>query len=263
MVTDATPSLDLKTRLARGLPAIGAWSTVPSPHLAEAMASCGFHWLAVDMEHSPIGVTEAVGLFQAAERRGVAPLARLPSADPYLARRLLDGGAHGVIVPVVEDAQAFADFARHLRYPGAGGRRGMGLSRANDWGDNFDGYQRDFAPVLVPQIETRKGVAAADAIAALDCVDALFIGPFDLSSDMGTPGQFDTDDMRAAMAQLRAACHRHGKAAGIHQIGADHQALRQKLDEGFRFVAFATDVTSMRAALGRPKDVAEAWAAIP
>jgi 2-keto-3-deoxy-L-rhamnonate aldolase RhmA len=243
---------DVKTRLAQGQPCVGAWCTIPSPALAEAMASCGFHWLAVDMEHSAMDTADALAIFMAAERHGVAAFARLPSADPYLARRLLDSGAHGLIVPVVESAADFAEFARHCVYP-AEGRRGAGLSRANLWGDTFDGYWQGFRPVLVPQIETRAGVADADAIAALDCVDALFIGPYDLSADLGTPGRFDTPDMKAAMG----TCTRHGKAPGLHQVPPDPAALRDRIAEGYRFIAYATDVIAMRAALGRPLDIAE------
>lgn len=248
---------DLKTRLSQGLPCIGAWATIPSPFVAEAMASCGFHWLAVDLEHSPIDLDAAAAIFLAAERHNVAPMARLPSADPYLARRLLDAGAAGLIVPVVESAEAFAAFSHHTLYPQTGGRRGVGLSRANLWGDNFASYTTDFRPVLVPQIENRAGVAAAFAIAARPEVDALFMGPYDLSADFGTPGQFETPAMNEAMDHVRAACQDSGKALGIHQVAPDYDALRQKLDQGFRFVAFATDMTAMRAALGRPLSLIE------
>jgi len=249
--------IDVKRRLAQGLPCLGAWSTVPSPLVAEAMASCGFHWLAVDLEHSPIDLADAAGIFLAAERHGVAPMARLSSADPYLARRLLDAGARGLIVPVVESADAFAAFARHTLYPSAGGRRGVGLSRANGWGDAFESYTADFRPVLVPQIETRAGVAAAAAIAALPEVDALFLGPYDLSADLGTPGRFDTPDMKAAIERVRTACAAAGTAPGIHQVAPDFAALKARLDDGYRFVAFATDMTAMRAAIGRPLSLIE------
>lgn len=249
----------LKQRMAAGLPCIGAWSTVPSPIVAEAMASCGFHWLAVDMEHGAVDVADAQAIFTAAERCGVAPLARLPSADPYLARRLLDAGAQGLIVPVVESADDFLAFARHCRFPPAG-RRGVGLSRANGWGDRFETYLAGFDPVLVPQIETRAGIDAAEALARLEVVDGLFVGPYDLSADLGAPGRFDTPDMTAALARVKAAAAGGGKALGIHQVPPDPAQLRARLDEGYRFIAYATDVTAMRAALGRPSEIASSFA---
>lgn len=246
----------LKQRLRSGRPCIGAWSTVASPVVAEAMASCGFHWLAVDMEHGAIDLGDVPALFAAAERRGVTPLVRLPSADPYLARRLLDAGAQGLIVPVVESAEAFDAFARYCLYPPQG-RRGVGLCRGNGWGDRFEAHFNDFSPVLVPQIETRAGVEAVDAIAALDVVDGLFIGPYDLSADLGTPGQFDTPEMAEMMARVNGAAAAAGKARGIHQVPPDPAQLRARLDEGYRFIAYATDVTAMRAALGRPLELVD------
>src|SRR3989338_4128015 len=125
--------MDIKRRLKDGKVCIGAWAQVPSPVTAEAMASCGFHWLAVDMEHAPIDAEAATLIFMAAERHGAAPFARLPGPAPYLGRRRLDSGAKGMIVRVVESAEDFAAFARHCLYPPAG-RRGVGLSRCNRWG---------------------------------------------------------------------------------------------------------------------------------
>ncbi|MEO5373697.1 MAG: aldolase/citrate lyase family protein [Alphaproteobacteria bacterium] len=239
----------LKARIAAGETTIGGWLSIPSPIVADALASLGFDWIAVDMEHGTMGVDAAAAAFIACERHGCAPLARMPSADPYLARRLLDAGAVGLVVPVVESAAAFQDFARHCVYPHAGGRRGVGLSRANQWGAHFQGYLDTFSPVLVPQIETAAGVAAAAALAALPEVDALFLGPYDLSADLGRAGDFSTPAFVAAQKEVRAACARHGKAPGAHQVKPDLRELATRLEEGFRFVAYGSDMIAMRHAL--------------
>jgi 2-keto-3-deoxy-L-rhamnonate aldolase RhmA len=248
--------MDIKRRLKEGKVCLGAWAQIPSPVAAEAMASCGFHWLAVDMEHAPIDVEAATLIFMAADRHGVAPFARLPKADPHLARRLLDSGAQGLIVPVVESAQDFAAFARHCLYPPAG-RRGVGLARCNLWGDQFQSYLDDFSPVLVAQIETVKGTEAADAIAALPETDALFLGPYDLSADLGQPGDFSHPTFVAAADKVRRACVALGKAPGMHQVHPDQAGLRRMIGEGFRFVAYGTDILALRAALGRPINILE------
>ena len=113
----------IKRRLAAGGTSIGGWLTTSSDEVAEIMASTGgYDWLAVDMEHGSAGIKEALAAFRAAKPHGVDGLARLPSADPYLARRLLDGGAAGILVPVVESAEAFAAFAAHCLYPPRGRR---------------------------------------------------------------------------------------------------------------------------------------------
>lgn len=238
----------LNARLARGETLIGTWVSCCSVEVAEALASMGFDWLVVDMEHGTAGVHEAMAIFAAVERHGCAPMARLPSADPFLARRLLDQGAQGIVVPVVESAEAFSQFARHCLYPPAG-RRGVALGRFDNWGDDFEGYLKGFEPLLVPQIETPAGIAAAEAISALPEVGALFFGPYDLSQNLGTPGRFDTPAFREALETLKAACRRHGKAPGGHQVAPDLAALKRMIDDGFRFVAYGTDLIALRHAL--------------
>lgn len=245
----------LKKRIAASELTIGAWLGVPEPLIAEAMASCGFDWMVVDMEHGAIDVSDLPALFAAAERRGAASLVRLPAMDPILARRALDAGAHGLLVPVVEDAALFADFAQHCHYPPKG-RRGVGLSRANLWGDDFASYLADFRPILVPQIETRKGAEAADALAALAETDALFIGPYDLSADLGRAGDFTQSAFVQALGQIKSACAKHKKAFGGHQVAPDINELRAKIAEGFRFLAFGTDVLALRQAFAGLKEIA-------
>lgn len=244
----------LKDRLAAKMPAIGGWLTVLSPVIAEAMASTGLHWVAIDMEHAPMSEGDIQGVFIAVEKCGAAPMVRLPSADPYLARRMLDAGAHGLIVPVVENATQFSDFSRHCLYPPAG-MRGVGLSRCNGWGVTFDEYLEGFSPVLVPQIETLAGVSAAAEIAALDEVDALFLGPYDLSASLGKRGDFSTPEFADAVSVVRKTCEVQGIAAGIHQVEPDAAALQARIDEGFTFIAYGTDMIAMRAALELPKDI--------
>jgi len=246
---EAARPIDLRARLKAGKACVGAWQTVPSAKVTEAMASRGFHWLAVDLEHSAMSLETVEACFIAAERYGVAPMARLPNADPYMARRLLDTGAAGLIVPSVEDPDAFAAFAAHCVY---GEKRGVGLSRCNAYGDTFEPYFNDFQPVLVAQIETRKGTEAADALAAMATVDALFLGPYDLSVDLGTPGDFTSTAFTQAAQQVREACAKHGKVIGIHQIESDDEALAAKAAEGYGFIAYATDILAMRHALGYP-----------
>lgn len=248
--------IDIKARLRAGQPCIGAWLSVPSVKVADAMASCGFHWMAVDLEHGTVSLETTEACFVAAERHGVAPFARLTSADPYAGRRLLDAGAAGLIVPVVEDAAAFRAFAHHCAYP-PHGRRGVGLSRCNGYGDRFQEYLAGFSPVLVPQIETLKGVEAAADIAALDCVDAVFIGPYDLSADLGVPGDFTAPVFVAALERLRQACARHHKPLGIHQVAPVAAELSARIAEGYLFIAYATDVIALRTALGNPARLAE------
>ena len=244
----------VKARLAAGEVALGTWHTVCSVEIAEAVASLGFHWIAIDMEHGSAGVAYAEEAFVAMERHGAAPFVRMPSADSYLARRLLDSGAQGLLIPGVEDVDAFAAFARHCLYP-PDGCRGMALERFNRWGETFQDYIRDFRPVIVPMIESRKGVAAAHALAALPMVDGLFFGPYDLSADLGSPGDFTTEEFARCLQAVKAACAAHGKAAGGHQVTPLLAELKARRDEGYRLLAFGTDVIAMRHALSGIRDL--------
>jgi 2-keto-3-deoxy-L-rhamnonate aldolase RhmA len=244
----------IKTRLTNGEVLYGTWHTVCSIEVAEALAALGFDWMAIDMEHGSADVAYAEAAFIAMERHGCAPFVRMPSADPYLARRLLDAGAHGLLVPVVEDAGEFEEFAAHCFYPPEG-KRGVALERFNQWGENFDGYLQDFRPVVVPMIETRRGVAAAESIAALPQVDGLFFGPYDLSADLGAPGDFTTAAFAEALEKVKAACRLHGKAAGGHQVAPDPNELGKRVEEGFRLVAYGTDVLAMRQALSGFREI--------
>ncbi len=238
-------TFDIRSRLAQDKPCIGGWLTVPSPAVAEAMASCGFHWVAVDMEHNAFDEPAVMAAFAAIERHGAAPFARLSSADPYQARRVLDMGAVGLIVPVVESADDFATFAKHCFYPPKG-KRGVGLGRANLWGDTFESYTSTFEPLLIPQIETRRGADAVAEIVALAAVSGVFIGPYDLSADMGIPGAFNDPRFKAVLNNIFARCRKAGKAPGIHHVQADLNGLKEKIAAGFRFVAYSTDMTAMR-----------------
>jgi len=238
----------VKTRLAGGKPCLGAWLMSGTPVAAEAMASLGFHWLCVDMEHGSTDISQVEAVFAAAERHGAAGMARIGSLDGHLARRLLDLGAQGIIVATVEDAAQFRDFAAQCFFPPEG-RRGVGLSRCNRWGDIADEYRTGFRPVLVPMIETTKGIEAAAELATLSEVDALFLGPYDLSESLGCRGDFAADAFTDAVDKVRQACLSSGKAPGIHQVTPDPEELKGRLDEGFTLVAYGTDLLAMRHAL--------------
>lgn len=238
----------LKRKISTGKPCIGGWHTVRSPEVTEALASIGFDWIGLDMEHGSFSVGDAENAFVVCERHGCAPLVRLPEADPILARRLLDCGAHGFLIPYTENVESFADFASHCIFP-PHGKRGLSLERFNAWGDDFTATLRDFKPVLVPMIESRKGVEHAAAIAALDSVDALFFGPYDLSADLGAPGDFTSKTFLDARASVKESAHSNGKAVGGHQVATEPEALAQMIKDGFSFIAFGTDMIALRAAL--------------
>ncbi len=235
----------LKSKLINQQLTFGGWLSTASPAVADAMASCRFDWIVVDLEHSPLDETNLANIFMAIENHDVSPLVRLPRADPFLARRSLDLGAAGAIIPTVESIEDFTDFAQHCIYPPAG-CRGVGLSRANKWGSEFEDYFENFQPVLIPQIETRKGSDLALDIVSLEMVDGLFIGPYDLSADLGDPGNFESPEFKLTLTAIKEACANKQKVCGIHQVAPDQSALQAKIDKGYQFLAYGTDMIAMR-----------------
>jgi 2-dehydro-3-deoxyglucarate aldolase len=207
------------------------------------MARAGFAWLAVDLEHSVITIREAEELIRVVEFCGAAPLVRLSSNDPVQIKRVMDAGAHGIIVPMVNSAVEAQQAVAAVRYPPQG-RRGVGLARAQGYGSAFERY-RDWVnqeTIVIVQVEHIQAVENLEAILAVEGVDGFIVGPYDLSGSLGVPGQFAHPLMMEAMARLKTAGEQCGKAPGIHIIEPDREQLRQRLAEGYRFVAYSLDI---------------------
>jgi len=241
----------LKNLLGRSDVSIGAWLQIPSTLSVQAMCQLGFDWIAIDMEHGSTAVSDAEQLFAIARSFDIDPLVRLPTADPVVARKLLDFGAAGFIVAGVEDAVAFSEFIQHCYYPPKG-RRGVGLAAANDWGRTFDDYMEFFRPVIVPQIESVKGVEAAADLAGLPDVDALFLGPYDLSASIGVPGDFESGTFKEMVNRVLSACRENKVASGVHQVDLSPAQLEARIAEGHRFIAYGTDILAIRKGLSCP-----------
>lgn len=246
--------MTLKDKLRRGVPTIGTWLTLAHPALAEMAAKAGFDWVAVDLEHSSITIRECEELIRVLDLAGTIPLVRLTANDPDLIKRVMDSGAHGIIVPSVSTPEE-AELAVEAVYYPPRGRRGVGLARAHGYGTDFAGYlnrlQRE--AVVVAMIENAQGVDNAEAILSVNGIDAYFLGPYDLSASLGIPGKTSHPKVEKAIARVHAAAKRAGKPGGIHVVEPDPEALKRRLQEGFRFVAYSLETriydTGLRAAL--------------
>lgn len=224
-------------------PTLGAWMQIGHPAVAEIFARRGFDWVCVDLEHGVIGLERMAGLFSAIERLGSVPVARLPANDPVWIHRSLDAGARGLIVPMINTAEGAEAAVREARFPPLG-NRGFGYSRANLYGMEFDAYTRraNDEIALVMQIEHKEAIANLEAILAVDGVDGVFIGPYDLSGSMGRVGQMDHPDMVRALETYRSVCRKARKAFGLHIVRPDPPALQKALDEGYTLIALGLDV---------------------
>lgn len=238
--------------LKSGKPTIGSWIQIPHASVAEIMGRAGYDWVAVDMEHGAIGHHQLPDLFRALELGGTLPLVRIAQGQPKDCKRALDAGAGGVIVPMVESALQLAQVRHACRWPPAG-TRGVGFSRANLFGKHFEAYREEAqAPLLVAMIEHIRAVNDLEAILDVEGLDAILIGPYDLSASMGLTARFDATEFLRAMERVRLLCTQKHIPCGVHVVMPDAGELEQRIAEGYRFIAYSIDAVFLRSGAEMP-----------
>ncbi len=234
----------LKSKLKNKEAAIGGWVMIGHPASAEIMARSGFDWICIDLEHTAIDLSTTENLIRAIEFGGSTPLVRLTNNDENLIKRVMDSGAHGIIVPMVQTVEDMKKAVDALYYPPKG-RRGVGLARGQKYGapDEFTKYQdwlKDNA-VCIAQIEHIDAVDNLEEILSLQDVDGYFLGPYDLSASMGLVGQIEHPDVQDAMKRVHSIAKKIGKPGGLHIVEPDPEKLSQYISEGLRFIAYSID----------------------
>lgn len=220
---------------------VGTWIMSASPIVCEAMGYAGFDWGVIDMEHTPLDLMDLVHMLQAVSGTKLVPVVRVPWNDTVNIKRVLDAGATTLLVPFVQNAEEAAAAVAATRYP-PDGRRGMAaMSRASKFGTtpNYLATANAQMSVIV-QLETVEAIAHLEAIAAVPGVDALFIGPGDLSGTMGHVGQLTHPDVLAVTADAVARAKALGKPIGT--VGGTNEVVAQYRAIGFDFVAIASDL---------------------
>lgn len=240
------PRTPLKTRLHRRELTIGSWLSFGYGQLAEMLAKSGFDWIVVDMEHSSTDFAQMRRLIQIIDLCDVTPLVRVGGNDPLLIKKAMDAGAEGVIVPTVNTIDDARDAIASLYYPPKG-TRGVGLYRAQGFGSGFDAYRKRQADtnVLIVQVEHHIGIDNLTNILDLEDVDGFIIGPYDASASLGLPGQFDHPKVRGLMEKVEAVVRSHQKPGGFHVVQCDPEALKQRVSQGCRFLAYGTEMVML------------------
>ncbi|KAL4955655.1 Phosphoenolpyruvate/pyruvate domain-containing protein [Aspergillus filifer] len=252
-MTSKTPlQLSLERAAARQAPSIGQWLEFPGYHLARTVAALGEDWVLIDTEHGAIPDAEMALSIAAIAAAGVSPIVRIASSDPWMMKRALDAGAHGIMVPMCETAEQARAIVAGCRYPPSG-VRGAGAMFAHS---AFNTNPRDYLLhaneriTVIVQIESRKAVENVEEIAAVEGVDMLFIGPNDLASSMGYvafehPG---ISEVQEAIETVRVAGKGKGKYVGHFALSAEEASKRWK--QGFDFVNCGADVVALSAWMG-------------
>ncbi len=232
----------LKKKLKQNQLTIGSWITMGEEIVAEIMAKLKFDWLVVDMEHRAIDLQKTQNLVRIIDLCGCVPLVRISENNPSLIKRVMDTGAHGVIVPMVNTKEDALKAVQAVKYPPFG-KRGVGLARAQGYGTAFKEY-KDWLKaesIVIVQVEHIESVENLDEILSVEGVDGFIVGPYDLSGSLGRPGEFShplvTKNLREVMriARLRKA------NAGIHVIEPEPDQVSRRIKEGYRLIAFSLD----------------------
>jgi 4-hydroxy-2-oxoheptanedioate aldolase len=235
----------LPNRFKRALAAhrqqIGFWLNFASPTVTEVCAGAGFDWLLIDMEHSPNELPDVVQNLRACVGGTAEPVVRVPWNEPVMVKRLLDQGARSFLFPFVQSAEEARRAVAATRYPPKGIRGFAGTTRANNYA-RMPGYAQHAEEeiVVLVQAETLKAVAEIEAIAAVEGVDGIFIGPADLAADLGHIGNTQHADVQSTIIAAGERIKRAGKAPGFLSLREDE--TRKVLSAGFVFVAVGTDV---------------------
>ena len=236
------PTNTFKAALATQTPQIGLWVVTAEPSLAEMIGTAGFDWLVIDGEHAPNDIRSLKDSLTALNGSQSHPVVRIPVGEPWLVKQVLDAGAQTVLVPMIDTAEQAREMAAAMLYPPAG-IRGMGASgaRASRFGEIADYVATANDEVcLIVQAESRAALENLDDILAVDGVHGVFIGPADLSADMGFPGNPDAPEVQEAIEAAIRKIAASGKAAGILTSGA--APARKWREAGASFIAIGIDM---------------------
>ena len=232
----------LKRMLKTGKKTAGAWAQLCSPTSAEILCRAGFDWVLIDMEHSPADLQTLVAQLQAMGAYGVAPLVRAPWNDLVWIKRILDAGAYGVMIPSVNTREQAIAAVQACKYPPAGIRGIAGSPRAAGFGRDTSAYLKraNDEILVILQVETPQAIENLDAIGKVPGVDALFIGPMDLSTSMGHLGNPAHPEVQAAIATVEAKAKALGMPLGTISAGWDQ--AKMLYDRGYQLITLLSDV---------------------
>ena len=232
---------EIRLKLKNGGISIGSWMQLSDPSVAEIMGASNFDWVAVDMEHGNISHHELPNIFRSLELGNTLPLARIAQGKSSECKQALDAGAGGVIIPMIENAAELISARDACCWPPAG-NRGVAFSRANLFGKNFESYQMESQqPLLIAMIENTCALKNIEEILSVEGLDAILIGPYDLSASLGLTANFEHSDFLSALNKILSHAKEKKIAAGIHVVSPSLTELKSRVDDGYRFLAYSID----------------------
>ena len=245
----------LKLKLQNNEQTIGSWITLGNTGIGEIMANAGFDWLVIDLEHSTISLEMAGELIRIIDLAGVTPLVRLTSNNPDQIKRVMDAGAHGIIIPSVNNKKDAENAVAATHYEPRG-NRGVGLGRAQGYGTKFREYLdwETNSSVVIVQIEHKSAQENLFDILKVPGVDGYLIGPYDLSCSLGVPGNFDNPKFIKSMEEIRKIGLQLNVPGGLHIVEPDIEILTNEIHKGYKFIAYSVDMRILDVGLRRGID---------
>lgn len=234
--------MTLKEKLKNKQLTIGSWVTIGHPAIAEIIAKAGFDWLTVDMEHSSLTLSQAEELIRVIDLCGVTPLVRVNENNPNIIKQVMDIGAHGVIVPLINSREDAEKAVSAVKYPPTG-KRGVGLTRAQSYSLDFESYRKwnRENSIVIALIEHIQAVENLEEIMSVEGMDAFIIGPYDLSGSLDCPGEFSNPRVKEALEEIYNKAQRNNYLMGQHVVDPDPEIVKEKIKTGFKFIGFGTD----------------------
>jgi 2-keto-3-deoxy-L-rhamnonate aldolase RhmA len=233
----------LKKKLHNNELTLGSWVTIGDESIVEIIAKSGYDWLVIDLEHSSIDIQTAAKLIRIIDLCNVTPLVRLTSNNPDQIKRVMDAGAYGIVVPMVNSRKQAEQAVASTRY-GPKGIRGVGLARAQGYGNKFKEYlkwQRD-EPIVIVQIEHKDAINNLEEIFTTPGVDGFIIGPYDLSCSLGIPGEFNNKEFIDTVNYIKSIGEKFNCSVGMHIVEPDSSILSKCIDDGYKFIAYSVDI---------------------
>ena len=220
---------------------IGAWLQVSNADSAEIIGHANFDWVAIDFEHGTIKINELTNVIRALELGQKLTFVRIANKNPNVIGNILDSGARGLIVPNIESREEIESIIEKTFYPPIG-KRGVGFSRANRFGEKINDYknkQKDL--IVIAMIESQKGYENLEDILRAKNLSGVFIGPYDLSASMNLLGKFENKKFKDTINKIIKVCKKYKKLCGIHVVENNSDLLKRRIKEGYKFIAYSTD----------------------
>ncbi len=232
----------LKNKINSGELTIGTWITIGHSSIVEILCDAGFDWLTIDLEHNTINQENLRNLIIAGQAKSIPMLVRVPKNDEVFIKKALDAGADGLIIPMINSAQDALDAKNYSYYPPIG-KRGVGLSRAQGFGNNFDNYIKWSSKnlTIIAQIEHIDAINNLEEIINVKEIDALMVGPYDLSASLGIPGKFDFEVVKDSLDTFVSKSKKNKTSIGQHIVPLEEWRFKEAIEIGYNFIAYGTD----------------------